>query len=98
MLRFSGGTVPLVDETTLPPTRISPPSAGTKPAISLSVVVLPQPDGPGRQTSFPSSTDRLTPLTTVSGPYRFSRPDRTRNDIAPPLSAGCGGASARGAS
>ena len=55
MLRRSGGSVRAGDDTTLSPTRISPADGSTKPAISRSVVVLPQPDGPSRQTSWPCS-------------------------------------------
>ena len=37
---------------------ISPVVAGTKPPIRLSVVVLPQPDGPSRQKNSPFSIRR----------------------------------------
>ena len=63
MLRRSGGTTDWTDDTTLPPTRISPASGSRKPAIMRNVVVLPQPDGPSRQTNSPCSTDRLMPST-----------------------------------
>src|SRR5215475_15320498 len=53
MLRRSGGSVRLVDETTRSPTAISPAVGSMKPAMSRSVVVLPQPDGPSRHTSRP---------------------------------------------
>ena len=53
MLRPSGGTVRDVEDSTLPPTTISPAEGSMKPAISRKVVVLPQPDGPSRQTSCP---------------------------------------------
>ena len=55
-------------EMRLPPTRISPPSGSRKPAISRSVVVLPQPDGPSRHASWPCSTCSDTSSTTASGP------------------------------
>src|SRR5262245_51745909 len=37
-----------------------PPSGRSRPAIKLRMVVLPQPDGPTRQTSSPRATVRLT--------------------------------------
>ena len=55
MLRCSGGSVRAVDDTSRSPTWISPSEGSRKPAISRSVVVLPQPDGPSRQTSCPWS-------------------------------------------
>ena len=60
-LQKRGQAVVLVDrrgageETSWSPTRISPTDGSTKPAIKRSVVVLPQPDGPSRQTSLPWS-------------------------------------------
>src|SRR5687768_17147192 len=84
MFRLSGGTVALADDMVCPPTRTSPALAGTKPAISRNVVVLPQPEGPSRQTSLPLSTESVTSLTTVCAPYRFVRPSSSRNDIPPP--------------
>ena len=43
------------------------------PAISRSVVVLPQPDGPSRQTSCPWSIRSETLSTTASDPNRLVR-------------------------
>ena len=74
MLRRSGGSVFCGDETTRSPTRISPAVGSTKPAISRSVVVLPQPDGPSRQTSVPCSIVIETSSTTAFGPYFFVNP------------------------
>ena len=68
MLRRSGGTVRAGEDRTWSPTRISPPVGSTKPAISRSVVVFPQPDGPNRQTSRPCSIVNDTLSTTASGP------------------------------
>ena len=45
-LRCSGGSVRAFDDTSRSPTWISPSDGSRKPAISRSVVVLPQPDGP----------------------------------------------------
>jgi hypothetical protein len=59
MFRFSGGTVDSGEETILSPTAIVPPEGGMKPAIILSVVVFPQPDGPSSETSSPSSIVRF---------------------------------------
>ncbi len=39
-----------------------------KPAISRKVVVLPQPEGPSRQTSWPCSTRSETPSTATALP------------------------------
>ena len=39
-----------------PSTRISPSLGGSRPAIILSNVVLPQPDGPTTTTNSPSPT------------------------------------------
>src|SRR5262249_1066771 len=74
MLRFSGGTVFAGEDTARLPTWISPLVGSRKPAISRNVVVLPQPDGPSRQTSWPWSIRKLTSSTTVSEPNRLDRP------------------------
>ncbi|CFW12448.1 Uncharacterised protein [Bordetella pertussis] len=41
-----------------PPTRSSPPDGASNPAIRLSRVDLPQPDGPSSATNSPSATCR----------------------------------------
>ena len=74
MLRRSGGSVFCGEETTRSPTRISPAVGSTKPAIRRSVVVLPQPEGPSRQTSVPCSIVSETLSTTACGPYCFVNP------------------------
>ena len=66
MLRRSGGTVRAGEDSSSLPTRISPADGSTKPAISRSVVVLPQPEGPSRQTSRPCSMVSDTSSTTAS--------------------------------
>ena len=68
MLRRSGGSVFCGEETTRSPTRISPAFGSMKPAISRNVVVLPQPDGPSRQTRVPCSIVSDTSSTTASDP------------------------------
>src|SRR5579872_6298894 len=54
--RRSGGTTmrSSADERTRPPSTIRPVVGDTKPAIILSVVVLPQPDGPRSVRNSPS--------------------------------------------
>jgi hypothetical protein len=44
----------------MPLTVISPALACSRSAMTLSKVVLPQPDGPMKDTKSPSSTVRLT--------------------------------------
>src|SRR5258705_6635130 len=53
--------------TTLPPINSSPSVMSSRPAIMLSVVDLPQPDGPTRMTNSPSAMSRLI-LLTASAP------------------------------
>src|SRR5436309_5865978 len=74
MLRRSGGSVRALDDTRRSPTRISPSVGSRKPAISRSVVVLPQPEGPSRHTSWPWSIRSETLSTTASSPKRLVRP------------------------
>src|SRR6476646_3091591 len=71
MLRRSGGSVWDGEDTNLSPTRISPSLGSTKPAISRSVVVLPQPDGPSRHTRCPCSIVSYSSSTTAAWPYRL---------------------------
>src|SRR5437879_10944966 len=84
MLRFSGGSVRAGEDTTLPPTAISPSVGSTKPAISRSVVVLPQPEGPSRQTRLPCSIRIETSSTTACGPYFFVSPRSSTDATCPP--------------
>src|SRR5438445_3925010 len=87
MLRCSGGSVRAFDDTSRSPTWISPSEGSRKPAISRSVVVLPQPDGPSRQTSCPWSIRSETLSTTASDPKRLVRPRKSTdaNHITPHL-------------
>jgi len=48
-----------------------PPLESSSPAISLSVVDLPQPEGPSRATSLPPSTVKLMPSTAAAPPQLF---------------------------
>ncbi len=45
-----------------------PPVIGSSPAIILSSVDLPQPDGPTNTTNSPGSISRSTPCTTSRSP------------------------------
>src|SRR6478735_9542891 len=87
MLRCSGGSVRAGDDTSRSPTWISPSEGSRKPAISRSVVVLPQPDGPSRQTSCPWSIFKETLSTTASEPNRLVRPRKSTdaNRLTPTL-------------
>src|SRR3954470_20934251 len=85
MFRRSGGSVFCGEETTRSPTRISPSVGSTKPARSRSVVVLPQPDGPSRQTSVPCSIVMDTLSTTACGPYFFVNPRGSTDATGNPL-------------
>src|SRR5581483_6364174 len=71
MLRRSGGIRTAGEETTFCPTRISPPSGWRNPARSLSVVVLPQPDGPSSDTNSPSPMSRSRRSTAAAAPNFF---------------------------
>ena len=51
--------------TTLPPIRMSPEVWVSSPAIILSSVVLPHPDGPRSTRNSPSRIARTTPSTAV---------------------------------
>ena len=45
-------------ETSRPPSSIVPSSCGSRPAIARSSVVLPQPEGPRKQTNSPRDVQR----------------------------------------
>ena len=51
---FSGGRNVFPPDTTLSPIRISPLVGFSKPAISLNIVVFPQPEGPNKVINSPS--------------------------------------------
>src|SRR3990170_1190023 len=51
------------------------PSVGrSRPAIIRRSVVLPQPDGPRKEISFPAGNSRSTPATATTSPKRFTSP------------------------
>src|SRR5471032_14716 len=85
MLRRSGGTVSAGEEINLSPTRISPSVGSTKPAINRKVVVLPQPDGPSRQTRVPCSIVIEMLSTTAFEPYFFVNPRSSTDATRFPL-------------
>src|SRR6266481_9625857 len=86
MLRCSGGSVRAFEDTSRSPTWISPSDGSRKPAISRSVVVLPQPEGPNRQTSWPWSIRSETLSTTASDPNRLVKPRKSTDaNQLPPL-------------
>src|SRR5437016_11768856 len=68
--RRRGGT----SLTTRSSKRISPASGRSKPAIRRSVVVLPQPEPPTRETSSPRPISSESPSTAVDAPKRLVRP------------------------
>src|SRR5689334_19271080 len=84
MLRRSGGSECAGDDTSLSPTRISPTVGSTKPAIRRSVVVLPQPDGPSRQTRLPCTIVSDTSSTTAFGPYFLVNLRNSTDATSPP--------------
>src|SRR5205823_4630793 len=67
MSRFSGGCL----TTEAPRIRISPDVGASKPAMSMSVVVLPEPLGPSSVTNSPSKTSSERLLTAIARPYCF---------------------------
>src|ERR1700758_3976194 len=62
----------------LPSTRISPALIDSSPAIVLSNVDLPQPDGPTRTRNPPLSRLRSMPLRISKAPKRLRRPSISR--------------------
>src|SRR2546421_3412260 len=70
--RRRGGT----SLTTRSSKRISPASGRSKPAIRRSVVVLPQPEPPTRETSSPRPISSESPSTAGDAPKRLGRPAR----------------------
>src|SRR6266508_2427795 len=65
-----------------PSSRIWPSSGRSNPAISRSVVVLPQPEGPSSEKNSPEGIDRLIPATAVTSANRFTRSTRTTSPPA----------------
>src|SRR2546421_7469344 len=59
-----------------------PSSGRSKPAISRSVVVFPEPDGPSSVKNSPASTSRSTWSTATTSPYVLRRPERRTSNAA----------------
>ena len=70
-----------------PSSRIAPAVGSSRPAIIRSSVVLPQPDGPSRQTKVPCGTSRLIASTAVKSPNRLVTSLIARPDMACLLNA-----------
>src|SRR5262245_26973714 len=77
MLRFSGGSDDPGVEMTSPSIAMVPAVGSRKPAIILSVVVVPQPEGPRRDTNSPEPSERWIASTAVTLPKRHVTPART---------------------
>src|SRR6516165_7457796 len=77
MLRWSG----LQSFIRLPAMTTSPALARSRPATMRNVVVLPQPEGPKRQTTSPAETERLKSLTAVNAPKCLVTPLSSIVDI-----------------
>src|SRR5262245_9324214 len=82
--RRSGGTkTPSAEEETRRvPTRMSPASGRSSPAMSRSVVVLPQPLGPRRVRNSPAFATKASPSTATTWPKVLTRP-ATRTSCIP---------------
>ncbi len=67
-----------------------PVSGCSRPAISRSAVVLPQPDGPTMTMNSPSAISRLKSWTASTSPYRFDTCSRLmpRHHAPPPQRRG----------
>src|SRR5690349_3773841 len=76
MLRARGGR----SLTISPPMRIVPEVISSSPAIILSVVDLPQPDGPTSATNSPLAISRSIARTASTAPYRLT--SRSRVTVA----------------
>ena len=85
--RFSGGIVRPGPATTSSETTTQPASGCSKPAITRSSVVLPQPDGPSTAISSPRSISRFSSRTASIAPNDFDSP-RTRTWLIPRATSG----------
>ena len=67
----------------MPSTRMSPSVGVSRSATARKSVVLPQPEGPMKETNSPRATFRLTWLSASTGPSRVSkRSDTSLTSIA----------------
>src|SRR5947208_5673405 len=70
--------------TSRPSMKIFPSPTCSSPAISLSNVDFPQPDGPSSTTNLPFSARKLTASTACTAPKRFDTLSRTISDTRLP--------------
>src|ERR1700689_5426765 len=57
----------------VPPMERSPRSGRSRPAITRSKVVLPEPEGPSSASNSPGCTDKFTPSSATVSPKRLFR-------------------------
>src|SRR5829696_6616967 len=76
--------------TSRPPSSIRPSSGSSKPAMSRSIVVLPEPDGPRSEKNSPRRTSSSTPSTAATSPNRFTTPMARTSKSATPASVEAG--------
>src|SRR5581483_4395415 len=87
--RADGGRL----ETSRPPISMVPSLCRSRPAMARRSVVLPQPDGPRKQTNSPSRTSSEIDFSASNLPKRFDRlrmPTRTRRAWSPTAPFGVG--------
>src|SRR5262245_20807788 len=77
MSRWFGGTC----STCLPASRRLPLVGSSKPAIIISVVVLPEPLGPSSETNSPACTSSEASITACTDPKRLETLASWRCDI-----------------
>src|SRR5205085_10170475 len=87
MSRSFGGT----SLTTSPPIMMSPSEMSSSPAIILSVVDLPQPDGPTSTTNSWSAISRSMPRTASTSSYFLTFLRRLTSAIGTPSALGRAG-------
>src|SRR3984957_6638867 len=75
--RWAGGSA----DTSRPFWRIVPEVCGSRPAMARSKVVLPQPEGPRKQTNSPSAMSSEISPRAVKSPKRFERLRTSRYDM-----------------
>ena len=79
--RFSGARKLLGPLKTRPSSSISPASGASKPAMSRSSVVLPQPLGPSSASTSPCRTARSAPLTAAIASKRLATARQARKGL-----------------
>ena len=76
--RAAGGS----RDTSRPPISMVPSFCGSRPAMARSSVVLPQPEGPRKQTSSPLAMSSETSFSAVKLPKRLTRPRMRMDGLA----------------